>query len=137
MEFWNTALSVVLAAVLGVIGFQARTVLNNTRRLDKIEGAKLPERATQAESDLGELAGRVSTLEAMDARLERIEQSLGSLPERIATLEAHDFRKTTDQLHSKVNSLDRSVARFDGTVARLEQTVTDMNAWLMTQKAAS
>ena len=112
MEFWNTVLSIGLISILGVIGFQARTVLNNTRRLDTIEGAGLPKRLAAVEKSSGDVDARMAAIETQEKRLESIENELKTVPERIATLEAHDFRTTTDQLHSRVNSLDRSVARF-------------------------
>ena len=136
MELWNTALSAGLVGILSIIGFQARAVLSNKARLDEIEGTKLDERMTQTESNQSALTERVSAIEAQKNRFDNIERELKALPERIAALEAHDIRKTTDQLHSRVNKLDISVGKLDGTVAKLDHTVQMVHEWLMSERNA-
>ena len=136
MEFWNVILSVGLATAFTAVGYQLKAIRENTRRLDSLEGANPVKRVGALEDSSSDMDARITAIEAQERRLDTIEDGIKKLPERIAALEAHDIRTTTDQLHSRVSRLGESVAKFDGTVLRLEQTVTDMNAWLMSQKSA-
>lgn len=131
MTFWNIILSVGLTATLTAAGYQLRVIRENTRRLDNIEGATPVERIASLENKQGSMESRIASIEAQESRLESIEKMIDGLPERIAAIEAQEWRKTSDQLYSRINKVDRTVSRLEGTVSKLDTTVGLMHSWLI------